>query len=205
MSVTVSTNNTTGTTTLTTGAKATQGSLGKDDFLKLLITQMQYQDPMQPMDNTAYVAQLAQFSSLEQMQNLNASMSALQANNMIGNTVSFTDDSGNVATGVVGGVSISSGVASLTVGVDAVQYQKYLPTSTSDLTNDSVSWTDSSKVSHSGVITSATVDSSGTVQITASETDSSGKVTTSTFASTQITKLIIPTTVEMGKITAATK
>ncbi|MCL5045849.1 MAG: hypothetical protein M1598_03480 [Actinobacteria bacterium] len=48
-------------------------SLGKDAFFKLLIKQLQYQDPLQPMDNQAFVAQMAQFTTLEQMQNLNRS------------------------------------------------------------------------------------------------------------------------------------
>jgi flagellar basal-body rod modification protein FlgD len=50
------------------GATGTQKTLGKDDFLKLLLTQLQNQDPLQPVDNQAMIAQLAQFSSLEQMQ-----------------------------------------------------------------------------------------------------------------------------------------
>jgi len=45
-------------------------SLGKDDFLQLLVAQMQNQDPLEPMDNTDFIAQLAQFSSLEQMSNI---------------------------------------------------------------------------------------------------------------------------------------
>lgn len=45
-------------------------ALGKDAFLKLLVTQMQYQDPLDPQDNSEYVAQLAQFSALEQMTNV---------------------------------------------------------------------------------------------------------------------------------------
>ncbi len=47
------------------------GALGKDEFMKLLVAQMQAQDPLDPMDSHEYIAQLAQFSSLEQLQNIN--------------------------------------------------------------------------------------------------------------------------------------
>jgi flagellar basal-body rod modification protein FlgD len=58
--------------TSTTKQPVKQGeALGKDSFLQLLVTQMRYQDPLEPAKDTEYIAQLAQFNSLEQMQNLN--------------------------------------------------------------------------------------------------------------------------------------
>jgi len=52
-------------------------SLGKDDFLKLLITQLQNQDPSSPMDNSQFIAQMAQFSTLEQMVNIGSKIDDL--------------------------------------------------------------------------------------------------------------------------------
>lgn len=57
----------------TVNERQTSNQLGKDDFLKLLITQMQNQDPTEPMENTEFIAQMAQFSSLEQMTNMSTS------------------------------------------------------------------------------------------------------------------------------------
>ena len=55
-------------------SKRVDNTLGKDAFLKMLIAQLRHQDPLNPMDGTAFVAQLAQFSSLEQLTNLNETM-----------------------------------------------------------------------------------------------------------------------------------
>lgn len=215
MSISVTTDNTTGKTTLTNGAKTAQGSLGKDDFLKLLITQMQYQDPTKPMDDTQFISQMAQFSSLEQMQNMNTSMQSVQASGMIGDAVNWKSDSGDQTfEGVVKGVDLSSpGKTSLIMQVDAAKYSSFVPTSADALVGLPVAWTDSSKVSHTGVITSAVMDSSGVVQIKAATfdekgnvvKDSSGNVVQNSLTSKQITSLIVETTVDMNKVTTVTK
>ena len=59
------------------------GSLGKDAFLQLLVTQMQYQDPLDPQDNSEYLAQLAQFSALEQMTNVSEALE--KTNSLVSN------------------------------------------------------------------------------------------------------------------------
>ena len=62
--------------------------LGKDDFLQMLVTQLKFQDPLNPMDNTAFVAQLAEFSALEQMQNVNSTLqSTMMLNQSLNNTL----------------------------------------------------------------------------------------------------------------------
>lgn len=64
----------TSTASASTATNTNKNVLGKNDFLKLMIEQMKNQDPLNPMDGTQYAAQLAQFSSLEQLSNLNQSM-----------------------------------------------------------------------------------------------------------------------------------
>lgn len=54
--------------------KSKTTSMGKEDFLHLLVTQLQHQDPLSPMDSTGFTAQLAQFSSLEELQNINETL-----------------------------------------------------------------------------------------------------------------------------------
>ncbi len=61
-----------------TSSAAKNAAMGKQDFLKLLVAQLQHQDPLQPMENTEFVAQLAQFSSLEQQISTNDNLSLLQ-------------------------------------------------------------------------------------------------------------------------------
>ena len=96
---------------LVVDGKTISQSLGKDDFLKLLIVQMQNQDPTDPMDNTEFIAQMAEFSTLEQMTNMNSNFdklsSVLTSNSAlgtIGKTVQI--DLGEATTqGVVQGIT----------------------------------------------------------------------------------------------------
>jgi flagellar basal-body rod modification protein FlgD len=78
-----------------TGTAGSPSILGKDDFLKLLITQLRYQDPLEPMKGTEFAAQLAQFSSVEQLANINTNLTETLATNQlmtqsIGNSLAAT-------------------------------------------------------------------------------------------------------------------
>ncbi len=82
-----------------TKAEAKSNStVDKEQFLQLLVAQMQYQDPLEPTNNTEYVSQLATFSELEQMQNMSKSTDMARAQSLVGKTV--TINSTNSATGV---------------------------------------------------------------------------------------------------------
>lgn len=107
-------------TTTTSSTKSTASSeLGKDEFLQLLVTQLKYQDPLSPMDNTEYVSQLAQFSTLEYMGNMSTGISNMEALNMTGKyvTATTTDSSGSVSeiSGVVDSVKLKNGSAVLII------------------------------------------------------------------------------------------
>lgn len=68
--------NNTGSVTMQTASasKATENALGKDAFLKILVTQMKNQNPLEPLKDTEFIGQMAQFSSLEQLTNMNQTM-----------------------------------------------------------------------------------------------------------------------------------
>lgn len=96
-------------------------NLGLQDFLKILLTQLTYQDPMKPMDNKDFMAQIAQFTTLEQTQQLNqktatliTNQAALQSVGLIGRTVDFTSN-GTALTGTVVALSLSGSAPLLTI------------------------------------------------------------------------------------------
>lgn len=96
--------------------KARNSELDKNAFLKLLITQLRYQDPLSPMDDKEFVAQMAQFSTLEQVTNMAKGLENFLVNfswsqfiNMIGKTVRFTDsETGEKVQGKVTGIKPTS-------------------------------------------------------------------------------------------------
>lgn len=99
-----------------TAASTDENVLGKDDFLSLLVAQLQNQDPLNPSDSTEFTAQLAQFSSLEQLQNVNgtlgnfevyqSTLNNIQSTGFIGNTITATGETLTVSDGVADPIAI---------------------------------------------------------------------------------------------------
>jgi flagellar basal-body rod modification protein FlgD len=107
----------------TSALGGTQG-LGQDAFLKLLVTQLQNQSPLDPVQNQDFIAQLAQFSTLESSQAQNTSLTSLlsieqlgQGAALVGKKITYTDPtSGQPTPGIVSAVALQGGTVLLNVG-----------------------------------------------------------------------------------------
>lgn len=123
-------------------------SLDKDAFLQLLVAQMQYQDPLQPTNNTEYMAQLAQFSTVEELQNVNSTISNSQAMSLTGQYVilNVPDAAGNInpISGIVDYVTVKEGKTYLHIG------EEYYP---SDYLDSVVSYDYLEYISNGGTAT----------------------------------------------------
>ena len=102
----------------------TTNTVNMQDFLTLLLTQLTQQDPLKPMDNTQFLAQLAQFTTLQQtsvmtqdMQQLLSTQVSSQSIGLLGRNVTFTGANGSAQTGPVLGVKFQGGQAFLSVQV----------------------------------------------------------------------------------------
>jgi flagellar basal-body rod modification protein FlgD len=111
-------------------------SVSMQDFLNILLTQLTYQDPLKPMDNKEFMAQLAQFTTLGQTQELNgkidsllSTQSSMQAIGLIGRAVSFNTPQGTLQ-GTVSELSWAGTTPQLTVNVSGTR----IPVSLSDVT-----------------------------------------------------------------------
>ena len=94
---------------------SSQQTLTQNDFMQLLVAQMENQDPMNPQSDTDMAAQMAQFTSLTQSSAMASSLSMMQANSLIGSTVTIQVDSQNTTSGVVQGVTRDNGTPQIVV------------------------------------------------------------------------------------------
>jgi flagellar basal-body rod modification protein FlgD len=113
--------------------------MGKDDFMKLMLAQLQHQDPLKPMDDQAFIAQTAQFNALDEMTKLNKTLSAVldsqqlaEASGMIGKVVSAADKDGKAIKGAVTAASVSGGVAMLHIGATRIELDKVTAVASDD-------------------------------------------------------------------------
>ena len=122
-------NDKTSTSSATTKSKTDST---KEMFLQLLVTEMQYQDPLQPTDNSEYVKEMATFSQVEALNSVSDKMNELQASALVGNYVTITDSDGNNITGCVEYVTTDSD--DIKVSVDGKLYEIDLVTTVQDPT-----------------------------------------------------------------------
>ena len=126
-----------------------KNEMDKDAFLQLLVTQLRYQDPLEPQDNSEFVAEMAQFRSLEQMNNMSDALAEInnlvsnidtsvlvgQLSGMIGKgvdwteTTNYADEEGNpqtktdVLSGIITGVTVADGTTRVIVESNGQTYQ----------------------------------------------------------------------------------
>lgn len=116
-------------------ASAAPGSVDKDQFLKLLVSQLKNQNPLDPITNENFIGQLAQFSSMEQQQKTNDSLNSLiqlqaatatmsnltQASALLGKKIDYLDPAtGNPASGVVSSIGLEQGAVVAKVGSTSI-------------------------------------------------------------------------------------
>ena len=171
--------------------------LGKEVFLQLLVAQMKYQDPLDPQDNSEYVAELANFSALEQMTNVSKNLESLseivnnidtsvlvgQLSSMIGKGVNWTtttttqaadgtiSSTSNTYSGVIQGVSLSSGSPTVIANSNGVNYRVAISDIDNvfdivDATEQSASGTTGTANANTGTNTTATAATTGNVALT---------------------------------------
>lgn len=181
----------TGTTATTATRYSFQGgsttstdktNLKNQDFLQLLIKQLQNQDPTAPMDSNAVMQQTATLSSTQAMQQMTqvqqdsfALMSRMSASSFVGQTVNYTDSTGKAQTGLVSGASFfTAGSPTLTIGKTSIPLASVTgigtaPASTSSSTSGSSGASSTSGAAGSSSTSGATGSSSGTTASSAAK------------------------------------
>ncbi|NOU93429.1 flagellar hook capping protein [Paenibacillus sp. LMG 31456] len=123
--------------------KEDAGKLGKDEFLKILMTQLKNQDPMEPLQDKEFIAQMAQFTSVEQLTNMNTEMKNLRqtlgfASGLIGKEISWTNvtsDSNNpvIKKGVVGSIVVKADGQYVVVDKEQIKLDRITEISNSEV------------------------------------------------------------------------
>ncbi|UVM51938.1 MULTISPECIES: flagellar hook assembly protein FlgD [unclassified Pseudomonas] len=182
----VKTSSTTDSLSSATSSATGNQALGKDAFLQLLVTQLKNQNPLDPQDNTAFVAQLAQFSSLEGITTLNdtvtslassySSSQALQASSLVGRSVIAQTDTAVVDTSksLTGTVVVPSSVSGVTIKINNADGEtvRTLDLGSQSAGNSSFTWDgkdDAGAVATAGTYTfsaTSTIDNTSTSLIT---------------------------------------
>jgi flagellar basal-body rod modification protein FlgD len=122
------------TTSTTSQTETDRTALDKDDFLKLFVTSLQYQDPMSPMENSEMMQQMSQLGMMEAVTNMKETVTELsenmlgsqvqQGSSLLGKTIKGIDSEGKAVNGVAEKVQVNDGVISLLVNNKTVQLGK---------------------------------------------------------------------------------
>lgn len=113
---TISSSFTSPATAATAAIPTSKKVMDQDDFLKLLVAQFTTQDPLNPQDDKSFIAQMAQFTSLENSKAMHSEQQIFRANSMIGREAEFRQERGDSVRGVVTGVEMIDGQPHLAVG-----------------------------------------------------------------------------------------
>ena len=163
--------------------KVSDNTMDKNAFLKILAAQLSHLDPSQDQDSTAYVSQMAQFTAMEQMQNLNTTMSNSAYQQMVGKTVitNNTDDDGNYVQGYVTEVIKKSGGTYLTLVIDGkkeeVSAENIIGTVKTDDSNTITNTNANSKTAINSDFLAASALAAGKKSVVVADSDKDGKIT----------------------------
>jgi flagellar basal-body rod modification protein FlgD len=112
--------------TSATGAAAAsripKQTLGQDDFLQLLVTQLSAQDPLNPQSDTQFISQMAQFSALENSKSMQTEMQSMRASQLLGQTVEVKVDGDHSVSGVVSAAAVDAQTGEPQIIVNGTPY-----------------------------------------------------------------------------------